>query len=404
MKITHPLNPKPEYSVGDIFRQYGDTYDKTHSLSPEQCKVLRTLSKCRTSALGGHLYECDAACGYEIPVYNSCRDRHCPLCQGIAMRKWLNKRMEELLPVPYYHIIFTISHGFDVLIPYNERLFYDALFEAASYSLDFMSRKYFDGVLGTTAVLHTWGQQLQRHVHLHCLVTGGALSLDRKHWIPISDKYLFDVKELAKEFRDRFCHIIRRYYRKDLLTFKHGVAYLARGQAFDAFMEEQEAKSWHVYCERPFAGPEKVVEYLGRYSHRVAISNRRILSVANGRVVFSYKDYQDVDAQKRPKEKTACYTIEKFMKRFLLHVLPKGYQKIRHFGFLGGNKRHEKIALSRDLIRQHPSLPNAHEPEAEAITLEPAVCPDCGGRLVAKTKLKRKRAGPNMQEGQRRVA
>jgi hypothetical protein len=320
------------------------------------------------------------------------------------MRKWLNKRMEELLPVPYYHIIFTISHGFDVLIPYNERLFYDALFEAASYSLDFMSRKYFDGVLGTTAVLHTWGQQLQRHVHLHCLVTGGALSLDRKHWIPISDKYLFDVKELAKEFRDRFCHIIRRYYRKDLLTFKHGVAYLARGQAFDAFMEEQEAKSWHVYCERPFAGPEKVVEYLGRYSHRVAISNRRILSVANGRVVFSYKDYQDVDAQKRPKEKTACYTIEKFMKRFLLHVLPKGYQKIRHFGFLGGNKRHEKIALSRDLIRQHPSLPNAHEPEAEAITLEPAVCPDCGGRLVAKTKLKRKRAGPNMQEGQRRVA
>jgi len=405
MKITHPLNSKPEHSVGDIFHRYGDIYDKSHAMSPEQCKVLRTLSKCRTSALGGHLYECEDECGYEIPVYNSCRDRHCPLCQGIAMRKWLAKRMEELLPVPYYHTIFTISHGFDVLIPSNERLFYDALFEAASWSLDFMSRKTYDGTFGTTAVLHTWGQKLQRHVHLHCLVTGGALSSDRKRWVPIGEKFLVDVEELAVKFRDRFCHIMRRYYRKDQLTFKQNAAYLSRGQAFDSFMEEQEAILWHVYCQPPFAGPEKVVEYLGRYSHRVAISNRRILSVENGQVVFSYKDYQDVDAQKRPKEKTASYSIAKFIQCFLLHVLPKGFRKIRYFGFLAGNQGPQKIELCRDLIQQHPAMSTPTELESDTESIfEPAVCPDCGGRLVAKAELKRKRAGPTRQKGQRRVA
>jgi hypothetical protein len=406
MKITHSLNPKPEHSVGDIFHRYGDTYDNAHAMSPEQCKVLRTLSKCRTSALGGHLYECDEGCGYEIPVYNSCRDRHCPLCQGIAMRKWLAKRMEELLPVPYYHTIFTISHGFDVLIPYNERLFYDALFEAASWSLDFMSRKYHNGTFGTTAVLHTWGQKLQRHVHLHCLVTGGALSLDRKSWIPIGEKYLVDVKELAVKFRDRFCHIIRRSFRKDLLTFKHDATYLSRGQAFDSFMEEQEAKLWHVYCQRPFAGPEKVVEYLGRYSHRVAISNRRILSVENGQVSFSYKDYQDEDAQKKPKVKTAIYTLEKFIQCFLLHVLPKGFRKIRYFGCLAGNNGPQKLALCRALIRAHPSMPTspAAETDTEPTTFEPAVCPDCGGRLVVKRVLERQRAGPKRSKAHRKVA
>jgi hypothetical protein len=322
------------------------------------------------------------------------------------MRKWLNKRLEELLPVPYYHTIFTISHGFDLLVPYNERLFYDALFEAASWSLDFMSRKVYGGTFGTTAVLHTWGQQLQRHIHLHCLVTGGALSLDRQRWIPISDQYLVDVEELSQKFRDRFCHIIRRYYRKKLLTFKHGATYLARGQHFNAFMEEQEAKRWHVYCQRPFAGPETVVEYLGRYSHRVAISNRRILSVENSHVVFSYKDYDDEDVQGRPKEKTARYTFEKFIRSFLLHVLPKGYQKIRYFGFMGGSGRHKNIAHCRELIRQHPSLPVDDIPAIETVTteFEPAVCPYCGARLVAKAELKRQRAGPATLAGQRRVA
>jgi len=408
MELTHPILPKPEYSVGDIFRQYGIAYDNTHALSPEQAKVLRILSKCRTASLGGHLYECEHTCGYEIPVYNSCRDRHCPLCQGIAMRKWLEQRMEELLDVPYYHTIFTMSHGFDVLIPYNERLFYDALFEAAGYSLNYMSRKYYGGTFGTTAVLHTWGQKLQRHVHLHCLVTGGALSLDHKQWKPTSDKFLVDVKELAKVFRERFCQIIRRYRHKDQLTFKRDAAYLASSEAFEAFMQEQEAIAWHVYCQPPFAGPETVVEYLSRYSHRVAISNRRLLSVENGQVRFSYKDYGDEDAQGKPKVKIEECTVEDFIRRFLQHVLPKGFQKIRYFGFLTGGQRHRLIPLCRELIRMHPPLPVPDEARqaSESPLSEPPVCPHCGGKLVLKEEFKRKRAGPKikMRKGQRRVA
>jgi hypothetical protein len=322
------------------------------------------------------------------------------------MRKWLQKRMEELLPVPYYHTIFTISHGFDILVPYNERLFYDALFEAAGYSLNIMSRKYHGGTFGTTAVLHTWGQQLQRHIHLHCLVTGGALSIDHKRWKPISDKFLVDVKELAVVFRDRFCHIIRRYRRKAQLTFKRQAAYLASSHAFETFMQEQEGIAWHVYCQPPFAGPETVVEYLSRYSHRVAISNRRILSVANGQVCFSYKDYQDVDAEKKPKVKTEHCTVEEFMRRFLLHTLPKGFQKIRYFGFLAGGHRHQKIALCRELIRMHPSLPVPEETtqESESQTFEPAVCPHCGGKLVLKEELAHARAGPQAEDGQCKAA
>ncbi len=405
MTVTTPINPRPEYSVGDIFRQYGDMYDKSHPMSPEQCKVLRTLSKCRTAALGGHLYVCDGDCDYEIPVYNSCRDRHCPLCQGIAMKKWLAKRLQELLPVPYYHTIFTISHGFDALLPYNERVFYDTLFEVASYSLDYMARKYYDGIVGTTAILHTWGQRLQRHPHLHCLVTGGALSLDRKRWIPIGDKQLFDVKELAQIFRDRFCERLWCHYRKGRLVFKHKAAYLANEQAFEDLMVQQESMAWNVFCKRPFAGPETVVEYLGRYSHRVAISNRRIQSVANGQVVFTYKDYRDLDAQNKPKEKTEPCSIEEFIRRFLQHVLPKGYQKIRYFGFMAGNKRLENLELCRALIRQHPDLPS--EPMEIPVLqteFEPTVCPHCGAQLVAKNELKPKRAGPYRQHKQRKVA
>jgi len=324
------------------------------------------------------------------------------------MRKWLNQRMEELLDVPYYHTIFTISHGFDVLIPYNERLFYDALFEAASYSLNYMSRKVYDGTFGTTAVLHTWGQKLLRHVHLHCLVTGGALSLDHERWIPISDTFLVDVKELAVVFRDRFCQIIRRYNRKSQLTFKRDAAYLAHSEAFEILMQAQEAISWHVYCQPPFAGPATVVEYLSRYSHRVAISNRRILSVEDGQVRFSYKDYDDEDAQGKPKVKTQECSVEEFIRRFLLHALPKGFQKIRYYGFLTGAQRHRMIPLCRELIGMHPPLVVPAEPkqEAESPLSDPPVCPHCGGKLVLKREFKRKRAGPKikMRKGQRKVA
>ncbi len=408
MELTHPILPKPEYSIGDILRRYGAAYDRTHALSPEQAKILHTLPLCRTPRLGGHLYECEHKCGYEVPVFNSCRDRHCPLCQGGARYRWLQEQMEDLLDVPYYHTIFTMSHGFNVLIPYNQRLFYDAVFEATNWSLNAMARKYYGGTFGTTAVLHTWGQKLQRHIHLHCLVTGGALSFDHQRWIPATDTYLVDVVELAEVFRDRFCHIIRRYRRKDQLTFKGDAAYLASGEVFETFIKEQEAIAWHVYCQPPFAGPETVVEYLSRYSHRVAISNRRILSVTDEQVSFSYKDYDDEDAQGKPKVKTEKCNVEDFIRRFLLHVLPKGFQKIRYFGFLTGAQRHRMIPLCRELIRIHPPMTVPDEPrhESESPLSEPPVCPHCGGKLVLKEEFKRTRAGPKvkMRKGQRRVA
>ncbi len=400
-----PIKDRPEYCVGDIFRQYGDRYQATHAMSPAQRKVFRAVSRCRTSALGGHLYSCGHECGFEIPAYNSCRNRHCPMCQGIAMRKWLEERLQELLPVPHFHAIFTITHGFNALIPYNERLLYDTLFEAASYSLDKLSRKYLGGRLGVIAVLHTWGQKLQRHVHLHCLVTGGALSLDQKRWVACSDKRLFDVYELSDIFRDRFCTLMRRHYAKDRLVFQHKVAHLARGQAFESLMEEAEHQPWTVYCKRPFAGPAKVVEYLGRYSHRVAISNRRIKSIADGRVVFDYKDYRDLDAQAAPKHQQMNVSAEAFIKRFMLHVLPKGYRKIRYFGFLGGNQRNALVKLCRRLlVRQGLANVQDAEPVAALPEMDEMVCPKCGGPLCLKSALKPSRAGPMAWIGQRSVA
>ncbi|MFC1764727.1 IS91 family transposase [Planctomycetota bacterium] len=405
MSIPTPIFDRPQYCVGDIFRKYGDEYKATHAMSPQQRKVFRNVSRCRTSALGGHLYECGHGCGYEVPAYNCCQDRHCPMCQGIAMRKWLDGRMEELLAVPYFHTVFTVSHGFNVLIPYNERLFYDALFSAASFSLDKLAGKHLGGKVGVIAILHTWGQKLQRHVHLHCLVTGGALSHDRKRWTPTSDKQLFDVYELSETFRDRFCHIIRRYFRQDRLKFQRQATYLAQGQAFEALMEEQESQPWTVFCKRPFAGPEKVVEYLGRYSHRVAISNRRIKSIANGRIVFAYKDYRDLDAQQAPKHKEMNVSAETFIQQFLLHVLPKGFRKIRYYGFLGSNQRSEMVKLCRRLIAEQGLVyTDPEEVDSGELPREEPVCPCCGGPLHLKSALKPQRAGPKQPDGQRKVA
>jgi hypothetical protein len=327
------------------------------------------------------------------------------MCQGIAMRKWLDERMDELLPVPYFHVIFTVPHGFNLLIPYNERQFYDTLFAAASYGLDQLARKHLGGKVGTIAVLHTWGQKLQRHVHVHCLVTGGALSHDHKQWMACSDKKLFDIYELSEVFRDRFCRLIRHCYSKNRLTFRHKAAYLARGQAFDALLQDQETQPWTVYCKRPFAGPEKVVEYLGRYSHRVAISNRRIKSIANGRILFDYKDYKDLDAQGAPKHKEMNVSAETFIQQFLLHVLPKGYRKIRYFGFLGSNQRPELVKLCNRLIAQQGLVyASTTEMDIESAAREVPVCPRCGGSLCLKSELKPKRAGPGVSKGYRRVA
>jgi hypothetical protein len=246
---------------------------------------------------------------------------------------------------------------------------------------------------------------MQRHLHLHCLVTGGALSPDRKRWFGCSDKQLFDVRKLSEAFRDRFCDIIARHYKKDRLAFEHKAAYLARGQAFESLLQKEKTQPWTVYSKRPFAGPEKVVEYLGRYSHRVAISNRRIKSLANGRILFDYKDYKDFDAQGAPKHKERNVSASQFIRQFLLHVLPKGFRKIRYYGFLGGNNRRKMVELCRGLIiQQGLAYESAVESVDESAPIEEPVCPHCGGALRLKSELKPKRAGPWTWHGHRRVA
>lgn len=396
----HPQStPRPMYDTGGIFAKYGDAYKANHPLSPQQLKVLHDLSKCRTSFLGGHLYTCSDECGFEEPHYNSCRNRHCPKCQGIAMRLWVNNRLKELLPVPYFHNVCTIPHSYNILVPYNDKLIYDILFEAAHESLDLLAKKYFNGKLGIIAVLHTWGQTLSRHIHLHCLVTGGALSFDETRWFPSYDKYLFNVHELSALFRDLFCKKMRKAFKKGEFTFKHKSAILADPVCFEAFIKEQEQKDWVIYCKKPFAGSAKVMEYLGRYTHRVALSNRRIKSVSNGNIVIDYKDYNDLDANKVPKHKDLKLTITGFITLFLLHVLPKGYRKIRYFGILGGQNKIARLQKCRDLIAQQnlSSEPfECNEPEIEIIELP--TCPNCGAPLLRKAELKPARAGPTISE------
>jgi len=369
---------KPHNEVADIFRKYGDDYKRHRPVSGHQRKVMHAISVCRTAHLGGHKMKCEE-CGYEEPLYNSCRNRHCPKCQGITARKWLKARMKELLPTPYFHEVFTIPHEFNILIPYNERIVYDILFKAASETLLSFSRKEFGGRIGITAILHTWGQTLSRHIHLHCIVTGGALSLDKKRWISCGEHFLFDVHELSKEFRKRFCRKLRKAFKK--LTFKHNAADLINPQIFEEFIKEQETKEWVVYSKRPFAGPKTVLEYMSRYTHRIALSNRRIKEIRDdGGIIIDYKDYRDEDKNGNPKSKELHLHCEEFIRRFLLHILPENFVKIRFYGFMGGNSRKENIAICQEFLK---TVPEVSELEKEFIDKEENICPCCGkGKMI----------------------
>ena len=390
---------RPEFDLGEIFRQHRDVYEKSRSLSPQQRKVLHDLSVCRTSFLGGHLYECSQGCGYEQPRYNSCRNRHCPKCQGGRMMQWVQEQLKEVLPIGYFHTIFTMSHAFNDLVPYNERVLYNAIFEAASTSLDRLAKQQLKGTLGVTAVLHTWGQNLSRHIHLHCLVTGGALSLDQTRWIPCGGTSLFDVYELSRLLRELFCQRVRKLYSQNKLVLKYKTAHLSRAETFDQFMAKQESIDWVVHCKRPFAGSEKVVEYLGRYSYRVALSNRRITDVTDTQVTLDYKDYADVDSRDVPKHKEMKVAVATFMDMFLRHVLPKGFRKIRYYGILAGSKRAEKLQQCRTLIQQQtPETLNTEAAESSPEIIELTTCPDCGAPLKLQAELEPKRAGPQNAE------
>jgi len=351
--------------VAEIFRTHGAQYRQTSLLSRAQRRAMRAIERCRTAALGGHRETCDT-CGAERLAYNSCRNRHCPKCQTLAKERWLAARRAELLPVEYFHLVFTLPHALNPLAQGNPRLIYTLLFHATADTLASFAHdpRHLGGELGVTAILHTWGQNLSQHLHLHCVVTGGALALDGSRWIPAKAGFLFPVRALAKVFRGKSLAALRRAFAAGRLVFAGSIAALAEPGAFAAWLAQLRQHDWVVYAKRPFAGPEQVLEYLGRYTHRVAISNERIVSLDDGRVRFRWKDYADGD-----RVKVMALEAEEFIRRFLLHVVPDGFVRIRHFGLLANRTRTTKLARCRQLLGQPPAPAPAEPASVRALML-----------------------------------
>ena len=336
--------------LADIVRAHGAAYQRAYPLARAQRRALRAIAACRTAVLGGHRAIC-AACGAERITYNSCRNRHCPKCQRLATERWLAARRAEVLPIPYFHVVFTLPHALNPLAQSHPRLLYRLLFHAAASTLTRFGRdpRHLGGELGVTAVLHTWGQTLTQHVHVHCVVTGGALARDGTRWLPARPTFLFPVRALAKVFRGRYLAGLRRAFDRGDLHLTGGLATLAEPAAFAAWLHELRAQAWVVYCKPPFAGPEHVLAYLGRYTHRVALSNDRRLALRDGRVRFRWRDYADGD-----RGKVMELAVDEFLRRFLLHVVPDGFVRIRHFGLLANRRRTAALAQCRALLAQPP--------------------------------------------------
>jgi hypothetical protein len=338
-------------------------------------KILRALLACRTLALGGHRYGCQQ-CGQSHFVPHSCRNRHCPLCQGQAAHRWLEQQEHALLPVPYFHLVFTLPHVLNPLIQQNQRALYTLLFAAASQTLLEFGQNRFGVQLGLTAVLHTWSQTLLDHYHLHCIVTGGGLSRDGSRWVGTSAQYLFAVRALSAVFRGKFCAGLQQLQTEQQLQFHGQLSSLAQPKAFAQLLLQATGQKWVVYAKRPFAGPKQVLGYLSRYTHRVALSPRRLLSLDEHQqiVTFAWKDYAE-----GAKRKTMSLEVKEFLRRFCLHLLPKGFVKIRHFGFLSNRQRLARVAQARALLQPEPSpkrTPNDGQPAAAATPGR--LCPHCG--------------------------
>lgn len=331
--------------LADIVRLHGDELCRTRRLASVQLRALRAIKACRTAVLGGHRERCDR-CGASRSVYHSCRNRHCPKCQTLAKERWIEARRAELLPVPYFHLVFTLPHELNRLAQHAPRIVYNLLFKAASSTLQSFGQdpKHLGGEIGITAILHTWGQNLGQHIHLHCLVTGGALAPDRSRWLHASPRYLFPVRALSPVFRAKFIAGLERAFENHLLPRDETPT--------EHLLTRLRSKSWVVYAKRPFAGPEFVLQYLGRYTHRIAISNSRILGLQKGVVQFRWRDYRD-----HGRNKIMQLPAYEFLRRFLLHVLPRGFMRIRHFGLLANRHRKSKLERCRELLAAPPPLP-----------------------------------------------
>lgn len=385
---------RTQLEVADVFREYGAQYRQTYraGLSPRQSQAMRAIQRCRTAEMGGHIDEC-TNCGYQRPSYNSCRDRHCPKCQSLARARWIEARKEDLLPVVYFHVVFTLPSSIAALALQNKRVIYNLLFRTVAKTLRVLAAdpKHLGAVIGFFGVLHTWGQQLNPHPHIHCVVPGGGLSLDGTRWIACkrSSKgkdFFISVKVMSSLFRRLFCESLRELHKEGDLNFYCELAHLADAKKFDGWLKAVSHTKWVVYAKKPFGGPAQVIEYLGRYTHRVAISNSRLIKLEDGEVHFRWRDYRHGNEEKLMK-----LNAVDFIGRFLLHVLPPGFVRIRHFGLLANCHSKAKVTQCRELLGVAvteallPKLPVDWKRLYELLTGESVDrCPKCKTGLMTR--------------------
>jgi Putative transposase/Transposase zinc-binding domain len=374
----------PALEVAEVFRRHGETYRQTHAghLGRVEHRVMGAIEACRTAVLGGHTERC-ADCGLIRIAYNSCRNRHCPKCQGLARAEWLAARQTELLPVPYFHVVFTLPAPVAEIAFQNKATVYALLFRTAAETLCTIAvdPRHLGAELGVVAVLHSWGQNLHHHPHVHCVVPGGGLSPDGTHWIACRPGFFLPVRVLSRLYRRLFLEGLQRVFEAGKLRFFGALAGLTSSPVFAQQLAALRRIDWVVYAKRPFGGPEQVLAYLGRYTHRIAISNSRLIKLEDGRVSFRWRDYRHHD-----KVKVMTLAADEFIRRFLLHSLPDGFHRIRHYGFLANGHRAAKLALCRQLLATPPPAPppptdyREHYRQLTGLSLE--ICPCCGGAMV----------------------
>ena len=367
----------PTGRLAEVLRAGLPAFARSRLLPRHHWKALNAIQACQTALLGGHLYECaHCRCAHFVP--HGCGNRHCPSCQGISSREWLEAQAELVLPIPYFHLVFTLPHELNPLIRQNQRPLYNLLFATASDTLLTFGRNNLGAQLGITAVLHTWSQTLLDHYHLHCIVTGGGLSTDRSRWVSSRPDYLFNVEALSQVFRAKFCEGLQALYAQGKLAFYGQLAWLVLPAEFQKLVREATEQGWVVFSKRPFAGPEPVLAYLSRYTHRVGITNARLrhLDRAAQTISFDYKDYAD-----GARHKTMTLGLEEFIRRFCLHVLPPRFVKLRHYGLLANRGRAERLQHARELLQAQPVLqapPSSLKPPPASDSPGLPICPHCG--------------------------
>lgn len=379
--------------VADVFRSHGSAYRKTHgqSMPLRHLRAMRAIEVCRTAELGGHVDRCDH-CGKLKVSYNSCRNRHCPKCQSLDKERWLEARKRDLLPTRYFHVVFTLPDSLRPLALRNQEVVYNILFKAASETLKVLTQdpKHLGAEVGFIAILHTWSQTLMDHPHLHCIVTGGGLSPDGTQWIPCKKDFFLPVKVMSRLFRGKFLAYLNDAEQKGKLKFPGKIGHMQQDGSFKELLSDLYKQDWVVYCKRPFSNAETVMDYLGRYTHRVAISNDRVVNMEGNQVTFRYQDRSDNDTIKY-----MTLDAEEFIRRFLMHILPDRFVKVRHYGILSNRNRHKKLVVAKTLlgVNDPDTSKDGKETWQDLLTRitgrDPRICPYCGkGRMVLKEVLK----------------